>query len=136
MNNYFSDYFLSFGENERGRVMMQLYRRSSLRNENLIISSRRSAPVGQEPNFFLASVETDHEIVNDQVVFARFVTQSHLFQTRSKLLHLLERGKKRCFVFILIHVTTTNRDLNQGNPTNLITHHHQLASYRFTFFIF
>lgn len=56
-------------------------------------------PVGQEPYFVLASMETDHEIVNDQVVFGRFVAQSQLFKTRTKLFHLfqserVERGEK------------------------------------------
>ena len=46
------------------------------------------APVGQEPYLVLAAVETDHEIVNHQIVLGRFVAEAQLFETRPELFHL------------------------------------------------
>ena len=62
---------------------------------NISHSGFSRAPVGQEPYLVLAAMETDHEIVNHQVVFGRFEAQAQLFEACSKLLHLLERKEKK-----------------------------------------
>jgi len=52
-------------------------------------------PFGDQPDFVLTSVETDEEIVDDQIVAAASVAQAQLVQSLAELGHLPENGQFR-----------------------------------------